>query len=146
MHVGFIGFGEAGFTIGKGLRAAGLERLFAYDIAWQSGDQGALIRRRAEEAGATLVASPSELAAAATVLLRHFNDRQTFTLTTVGQPSRTYTSISQARADGNNARIWGGMHYPSTVAISDALGEAIARYVDRHSMTRLRGRDRSELR
>ncbi len=32
---------------------------------------------------------PSLNGAAATVLLRHFNDRQTFTLTTVGQPSRT---------------------------------------------------------
>ena len=72
---------------------------------------------------------PSLNGAAATVLLRHFNDRQTFTLTTAGQPSRTYASISQARADGNNARVWGGMHYPSTVAISDATGAAIAEYV-----------------
>ncbi len=83
---------------------------------------------------------PSLNGAAATVLLRHFNDRQTFTLTTVGQPSRTYTSISQARADGNNARIWGGMHYPSTVAASDATGAAIAEYVDRNAMRRLEGR------
>jgi hypothetical protein len=83
---------------------------------------------------------PSLNGAAATVLLRHFNDRQTFTLTTVGQPSRTYASISQARADGNNARVWGGMHYPSTVAISDATGAAIAEYVDRNMMRRLGGR------
>ncbi len=83
---------------------------------------------------------PSLNGAAATVLLRHFNDRQTFTLTTVGQPSRTYASISQARADGNNARVWGGMHYPSTVAISDATGAAIAEYVDRNVMRRLDGR------
>jgi len=76
--------------------------------------------------------------AAATVLLRHFSDAQTFTLTTIGQPSRTYTSISQARSDGNNARVWGGMHYPSTVDISDAVGEAIAMYVNGHSMKRLR--------
>jgi hypothetical protein len=77
---------------------------------------------------------PSLNGAAATVLLRHFHDRQVFTLTTAGLPSRTYTSISQARLDGNNARVWGGMHYPSTVAISDAEGEAIARYVDRKAM------------
>lgn len=83
---------------------------------------------------------PSLNGAGATVLLRHFNDRQTFTLTTVGQPSRTYTSISRARADGNNARVWGGMHYPSTVAISDATGAAIAEYVDRNVMRRLDGR------
>jgi hypothetical protein len=49
-----------------------------------------------------------------------------FTLTATGQPSRTYTSITQARQDGNDARAWGGMHYPSTVVISDAEGEAIA--------------------
>ena len=81
---------------------------------------------------------PSQNGAAATVLLSHFADGQTFTLTTAGRPNRTYTSISQARADGNNARVWGGMHYPSTVEISDALGEAIAKYVNRHAMRRLR--------
>ena len=77
---------------------------------------------------------PSLNGAAATVLLSHFGRRQTFTLTTAGQPSRTYTSIKQARSDGNNARVWGGMHYPSTVAISNAEGEAIAKYVDRNFM------------
>ena len=73
---------------------------------------------------------PSLNGAAATVLLSHFDDAQTFTLTTTGQPSRTYTSITQARSDGNNGRVWGGMHYPSTVTISDAEGEAIADYVN----------------
>ena len=82
---------------------------------------------------------PSLNGAAATVLLSHFRRRQTFTLTTAGQPNRTYTSITQARSDGNNARVWGGMHYPSTVDISDAMGEAIAKYVNHHAMKRLRG-------
>lgn len=77
---------------------------------------------------------PSLNGAAATVLLRHFRREQTFTLTSVGQPSRTYTSIAQARSDGNNARIWGGMHYPSTVDISNAEGETIANYVNANSM------------
>jgi hypothetical protein len=31
------------------------------------------------------------------------------------------------------------MHYPSTVAISDAEGEAIAMYVDSHAMQPLHG-------
>jgi hypothetical protein len=83
---------------------------------------------------------PSQNGAAATVLLMHFSDAQTFTLTTTGQPSRTYTSISQARSDGNDARVWGGMHYPSTVRISDAEGEAIANYINENSMQRLRRR------
>jgi hypothetical protein len=81
---------------------------------------------------------PSLNGAAATVLLSYFRHRQTFTLTTNGQPNRTYTSITEARSDGNNARVWGGMHYPSTVNTSDGLGEAIARYVNEHAMRRLR--------
>ena len=32
------------------------------------------------------------------------------------------------------------MHYPSTVAISDAVGAAIAKYVNEHAMQRRRGR------
>ena len=82
---------------------------------------------------------PSLNGAAATVLLSHFDDAQTFTLTT-GQTSRTYDSITQARTDGNNGRVWGGMHFPSTVAISDAEGEAIATYVHQNAMKRARPR------
>ncbi len=84
---------------------------------------------------------PSLNGAAATVLLAHFADAQTFTLTTTGQTSRTYASIAQARSDGNSGRVWGGMHYPSTVLISDAEGEAIARYVNVKSMRLLRSED-----
>jgi hypothetical protein len=80
---------------------------------------------------------PALNGAAATVLLSQLADVQTFTLTTSGLPSRTYAGISQARVDGNNARVWGGMHFPSTVAISDGVGEAIAEYVDATSMQRL---------
>jgi len=76
---------------------------------------------------------PSQNGAAATILLSTFADQQTFTLTT-GSTAVTYFSISQARVDGNAARVWGGMHYPSTIAISDAEGAAIANYVNRHAM------------
>lgn len=76
--------------------------------------------------------------AAATVLLSHFRSRQAFTLTTAGQPARTYSNIGQARSDGNNGRVWGGMHYPSSVQISDGVGQAIAIYVNQNSMQRLR--------
>jgi hypothetical protein len=87
---------------------------------------------------------PSLNGAAATVLLSHFGGQQTFTLTTALQPSRTYTSITQARSDGNSARVWGGMHYPSTVEISDAMGEAIAKYVNGHAMQPLHDRGRRD--
>ena len=82
---------------------------------------------------------PGQNGAAATVLLSQFGNSQRFTLTTAGQPDRTYTSITQARSDGNNARIWGGMHYLSTVAISDQVGEAVADYVTLNAMQPLRG-------
>jgi len=89
---------------------------------------------------------PSLNGAAATVLLSYFKRHQMFTLTTrtsTGDlPPRTYSSITQARSDGNNARVWGGMHYPSTVEISDAMGEAIATYVNSHAMQRLHGEGR----
>jgi hypothetical protein len=81
---------------------------------------------------------PSLNGAAATVLLAHVDDAQTFTLTTAGQPSRTYGCIIRAREDGNNGRVWGGMHFPSTVAISDASGAAIAAYVSQNAMQRVR--------
>jgi hypothetical protein len=81
---------------------------------------------------------PSLNGVAATVLLANFSDAQTFTLTATGLPSRTYSSIAQARQDGNDARIWGGMHYPSTIGISDAEGEAIANYINANSMQLIR--------
>jgi hypothetical protein len=81
---------------------------------------------------------PGQNGCAAAVLLSYFRPRQTFTLTTASQPNRTYTSIPQARSDGNNGRVWGGMHYPSTVQISDGVGQAIANYVNQNSMQRLR--------
>lgn len=68
MSIGFIGFGEAGSTIGRGVKSAGVERLFAYDIATDSADRGPLIRQRAGEAGATLVHSSEELAGACEIL------------------------------------------------------------------------------
>ena len=67
--IGFLGFGEAGFTIGNGLRGAGLERLVAYDIAADSPDRGPLIRDRARRSGATLADGNAALAAAAEVIL-----------------------------------------------------------------------------
>jgi 3-hydroxyisobutyrate dehydrogenase-like beta-hydroxyacid dehydrogenase len=66
--IGFVGFGEAGFTIAQGLRSAGVERISAYDIATDSADRGPQIRDRAAESQVTLVASSSALAAASEVL------------------------------------------------------------------------------
>jgi 3-hydroxyisobutyrate dehydrogenase-like beta-hydroxyacid dehydrogenase len=68
IRIGFIGFGEAGFTIGNGLRSAGVDRILAYDIASDSADRGPLIRQHAQQAGVTLVSDSAQLAAACDLL------------------------------------------------------------------------------
>ena len=67
--LGFVGFGEAGFTLGKGLREAGVSSIYAYDIAALTSDRGPLIRQRAAAAGAALVSSSDELARSAEIIL-----------------------------------------------------------------------------
>jgi len=62
--VGFLGFGEAGSNIAKGLRAAGLKEIFAYDIDAAS----ERVRRNAKDAGTPLVDSNEALAASARII------------------------------------------------------------------------------
>jgi 3-hydroxyisobutyrate dehydrogenase-like beta-hydroxyacid dehydrogenase len=66
--VGFIGFGEAGSTIAGGLRAAGIDRLSAFDIKTFTPDFGPRIRERAGATQATLVDSASALVRASDVV------------------------------------------------------------------------------
>jgi 3-hydroxyisobutyrate dehydrogenase-like beta-hydroxyacid dehydrogenase len=68
-RIGFVGFGEAGSNLAKGLRAAGVEALAAYDIKTDNPEFGPTIRTRAAETGVVLVASPQELAASTDIIL-----------------------------------------------------------------------------
>ena len=68
--IGFLGFGEAGFHLARGLRAAGAPPLVAFDIkARQQDGAGERIRARAAETGTCLVETPRELARRAGVIL-----------------------------------------------------------------------------
>jgi 3-hydroxyisobutyrate dehydrogenase-like beta-hydroxyacid dehydrogenase len=67
--VAFVGFGEAGSTIARGLRGAGIARISAFDINTDAPEFGARIRQRARETGTTLVESSAELARESDVLL-----------------------------------------------------------------------------
>ncbi len=62
-RIGFIGFGEAGYHLAKGLRPAGIEHLAAFDIA-----STGLIRGRAQETQTVLQSSNAELAAASDII------------------------------------------------------------------------------
>lgn len=65
----FIGYGEAAYHMSKGLASEGFYDFAAYDIAWQDGAAGELIRKRAGEAGVTLLSSTREACESGTYIL-----------------------------------------------------------------------------
>jgi 3-hydroxyisobutyrate dehydrogenase-like beta-hydroxyacid dehydrogenase len=67
--IGFIGFGEAGSSIAKGLKAAGLQQISAYDINRNSSELGPRIQTRAKETETTLVDTPEALTSSAGILI-----------------------------------------------------------------------------
>lgn len=67
--VGFIGFGEAGYHIAKGLRGAGVSPVFAYDIALESDERRMQVERRAAEADAVLCKSLADLGRCSEIVL-----------------------------------------------------------------------------
>ncbi|MCJ2129270.1 NAD(P)-dependent oxidoreductase [Methylobacterium sp. E-045] len=68
-RLGFVGYGEIGSTLGRGLRGAGLDSIAAYDKYAFDGPFANLIQDRARDAGVTLVHSNQELADAADVIV-----------------------------------------------------------------------------
>lgn len=63
LSVGFVGFGEAGSNIGKGLKSAGITRIFAFDIDPER------VRRNSEATGIPLLASNRELADSSQIII-----------------------------------------------------------------------------
>ena len=112
MIVGFIGFGEAGSTIGGGLAAAGVDRIFTYDIAADDPRLGPAIRERARRARATVVPTPADLARASDVLFS------------------TVTSSSALDAATAHAAFLEPRHiYADLNSVSPALKQAIGRAI-----------------
>ncbi len=67
--IGFIGLGEAGFNIARGLYGEGLVKIFAYDINTHTPRLGEKIQRRAQESHTCLCESSRELARSSDILL-----------------------------------------------------------------------------
>lgn len=61
MKLGFIGFGEVGYELSKGVKSAGMVEIFAFDPFFNDAKQGELVRQRAKEAGVLLLATPAEV-------------------------------------------------------------------------------------
>jgi 3-hydroxyisobutyrate dehydrogenase-like beta-hydroxyacid dehydrogenase len=112
--IGFVGFGEAGSRIAAGLRDAGVEELFAYDIHANTPGRGELIRSRAQAAKVTLVADNAELTARARVILS------------------VVTANSALEAAGQNALYVSGAHfYADCNSVSPQTKERIAETIGR---------------
>lgn len=67
--VGFVGLGEAGFHIARGLREAGVPKIVAFDIHRDTPGRGEKIRSRAEAARVALVPFRADLAGATDFIL-----------------------------------------------------------------------------
>ena len=67
--IGFIGFGEAGFHIAKGLLGAGVPRVAAFDIHTYTPGRGETIQRRARESDVALAGSSRQLSTRCDIIL-----------------------------------------------------------------------------
>jgi 3-hydroxyisobutyrate dehydrogenase-like beta-hydroxyacid dehydrogenase len=109
LSIGFVGFGEAGFHIAKGLRQAGVARLTAYDINTHTPGLGETIRRRAAEAATRLAHTNEDLIRSCEIVLS------------------VVTSDQAAQAAGQNAPYLGaGRLYADLNSVSPALKQSIA--------------------
>ena len=110
--IGFIGFGEAGFHLARGLRDAGITDLFAYDIHTHTPRLGEKIRQRAHSAEVDLRESSADLAGAAGILFS------------------TVTADAAAEAAGQTAPFLGTRHlYADLNSVSPATKQSVERIV-----------------
>lgn len=113
LKLGFVGFGEAGYNIARGLRDAGLTGISTYDIHTQTPGRGEKIRERANDAGVTLCESNEQLASDSNVLLS------------------TVTANMALEAAQQNAPHLTEKHlYADLNSISPGLKQSIARLVE----------------
>lgn len=61
MKLGFIGFGEVGFEMSQGFKAAGLEEIFVYDVMQGHEVYGPLVKERVQKSSVNLVSSSQEV-------------------------------------------------------------------------------------
>ena len=113
LKIGFVGFGEAGYYLARGLRGAGLAHIHAFDIHAQTPGRGEKIRQRAAETAVTLCESNAQLAAACNLLLA------------------TVTASSALEAAQQNAPHLRERHiYADLNSVSPALKQTIAQLIE----------------
>ena len=108
MRIGFIGFGEAGFHIAKGLRQPGIASISAFDI--HVTDQ---VRQRARETETRLVENNRELAQSCDILLSAVTADQAFHAAEQNAPHLTAQHI-----------------YADLNSVSPGMKQSIARVIE----------------
>ncbi len=76
---------------------------------------------------------PGVSSGAATVLASFYGDDTPFTATSTSLPGveRSFTSLSSAIGQVENARVWGGIHFRTACATAAQMGAEVAQYVTR---------------
>jgi membrane-associated phospholipid phosphatase len=79
--------------------------------------------------------------AAAGVLAAFFGDNTEFSVDSSGLPgvTRSFSSLSAALAEINNARVFGGIHYRNSCNVGQAVGTQVANYVLSHALQSVNG-------
>jgi len=115
LRIGFIGFGEAGFHIGGGLRGAGdtgIAGITAFDINADTPGLGEKIRQRAAETGTRLVGSNAELTGGVDIVI-----------------STVTSDQALVAAQQTVPRLGPGQLYADFNSVSPALKQAIDRVI-----------------
>jgi hypothetical protein len=84
--------------------------------------------------------------AAATVLASFYGDDTPFTATSnsLTGVQRSFTSLSSAIGQVENARVWGGIHFRTACVTAAHMGAEVAQYVTRTRLLPLREHDRHQ--
>lgn len=82
----------------------------------------------------------------ATVLASFYGDDTPFTVTSTNLPGveRSFTSLSSAIEQVENARVWGGIHFRTATVTAAHMGAEVAHYVTATRLLPLHGHDRHQ--
>ena len=113
IKIGFIGYGEAGFNIARGLRGAGIAQIATYDLNTYTPGLGEKIQQRVEESEVRLCESSAELADTSDILLS------------------TVTANRAAEAAAQTAPFLTARHlYADLNSVSPALKQSIGQLIE----------------
>jgi 3-hydroxyisobutyrate dehydrogenase-like beta-hydroxyacid dehydrogenase len=119
--LGFVGFGEAGFHIARGLIEAGVPEIVAFDIHRDTPGRGETIRSRAAEAGVRMASLPAELASAADLIL---------SVVTADQALIAATQIGPSLTEQHTYADLNSISPVAKRAIAEAVGDRGASFVE----------------